>query len=411
MAIPNVLNNPPICYIASLNNLCGPPTTNGGATVITAANASTTATVPPGPGAFSQNFMGQSYIPGPWLVNGDPSQGGYPAGGCIYPSPNPATNNLLGSVNNQVNGGFEWDCDGALAMIDPVYVDKGPKQPNILALYPMTNPAGGFRVAVGQPYDGVWDANNTFPAVLAACPNFQSAVGVVHNPLLPAPGGAATCPNGLKSAGSATYVGGAYSGPPLGDGIVYHGTAGSVGGVVYLPYCSPGSIALGPTDIPGGYDGSGAGDVSSLTTSSTGRNSTFANIFLGCNPYWNGNNSGTGQGQLTVNIQENYSLALNTISATSNPAYRLRAGRPRSRVRVGVPAILRQPIRSDPVRSMTLSCRVRIPRSTRFRCSLTTTTTSTRPPPRAASPSILRCRRPMAVAPAAGRIRSCRRTP
>ena len=25
VAIPNVLNNPPICYIASLNNLCGPP--------------------------------------------------------------------------------------------------------------------------------------------------------------------------------------------------------------------------------------------------------------------------------------------------------------------------------------------------------------------------------------------------
>jgi hypothetical protein len=315
VAIPNVLNNPPICYIASLNNLCGPPTTNGGATVITAANASTLATVPPGPGAFSQNFMGQSYIPGPWLVNGDPSQGGYPAGGCIYPAPTPATNNLLGSVNNQVNGGFEWDCDGALAMVDPVYVDKGPKQPNILQLYPMSNGAGGFQVAVGQPYDGVLDSNNTFPKVLAACPNFQTAA-VTHNPYLPSMGatGSSICPNGLKSAG------GTYS-PPVGDGIVYHATAGSIGGVVYLPYCSPESIALGPTDVPGGYDGAGAGDVSSLTTSSTGRSSTFANIFLGCSPFYNGNNSGTGQGQLTVNIQENYSLALNTISATSNPAF------------------------------------------------------------------------------------------
>jgi hypothetical protein len=94
---------------------------------------------------------------------------------------------------------------------------------------------------------------------------------------------------------------------------------GSIGGVVYLPYCSPGSIALGPTDIPGGWDGKGAGDVSSLTTPSTGRNTTFANIFLGCNPLWNGN-VGTGQGQLTTNIQENYSLVLSALSATSNPA-------------------------------------------------------------------------------------------
>jgi hypothetical protein len=86
--------------------------------------------------------------------------------------------------------------------------------------------------------------------------------------------------------------------------------------VVYLPYCSPSAIELGPTDIPHGWDGKGAGDVSSLTTKSTGRDTTFANIFLGCDPRWNGN-FGTGQGQLTVNIQENYSLALNTLSATS----------------------------------------------------------------------------------------------
>jgi hypothetical protein len=199
-------------------------------------------------------------------------------------------------------------------MVDPVYVDKGPKQPNILQLYPMSAPAGGFQVAVGEPYDGVIDANNTFPALLAACPNFQTAAGIVNNPYLPAMGatGSSICPNGLKSAGG-TYT------PALGDGIVYHATAGSIGGVVYLPYCSPGSIALGPTDIPGGWDGKGAGDVSKLTAPNTGRTTTFANIFLGCNPLWNGN-VGTGQGQLTVNIQENYSLVLSALSATSNPA-------------------------------------------------------------------------------------------
>jgi hypothetical protein len=324
VAIPNVLNNPPICYIASLDNLCGPPTTNTNGVVITAANVTAqpvAVVVPPGPGAFSQNFWVQSYVPGPWIAGGDPSQGGAPAGGCVYPAPTPATNNYVASINNQNNGGFNWSCDGALAMIDPVYVDKSAKQPNILQLYPMSNPAGGYQVAVGQPYDGVIDANNTFPKVLAACPNFQTAA-VTHNPYLPAMGatGSSICPNGLKSPGSATYVGGAYTGPTLGDGIVYHATAGSIGGVVYVPYCSPFSIELGPTDIPRGYDGLGAGDVSTLTQPSTGRTSTFANIFLGCNPFFNGNNAGTGQGQLTVNIQENYSLALNTISATSNPA-------------------------------------------------------------------------------------------
>jgi hypothetical protein len=338
VTIPNVLNNPPICYIASLDNLCGPPTTNPGTTtIITAANASTMATIPPGPGAFSQNFMGQSYIPGPWLgcdlATGQgpgcvPSQGGDSAtGGCNYPAPTPPPANLIGSINNQANGGFEWVCDGALAMIDPVYVYKGPKQPNILTQYPMyhtttdpasagTVPANGFYVPVGSPMDGITDANNTYPRVLAACPHFNTAVGLVHNPLLPAPGGAATCPNGLVSPGPA------YPGPvgPLPQGIVFQPTAGSIGGVVYLPYCSPSGIELGPTDIPGGWDGAGAGDVSSLTASSTGRTSTFANIFLGCDPHWNGN-FGTGQGQLTVNIQENYSLALNTLSATSNPAF------------------------------------------------------------------------------------------
>jgi hypothetical protein len=350
IAIPNVTNNPPICYIASLDNLCGPPTTNPGTTtIVTAANASTMATVPPGPGAFSQNFQGQSYIPGPWLgcnlATGagpgcNPGQGGYPAGGCQYPT-GVAPANLVGSVNNQTNGGFQWACDGGLAMIDPVYVYKGAKQPNILTQYPMyhttTDPASqgsiappaagvnGYYVPVGQPYDGVTDANNTFPYVLAACPSFQSGMStkVTNNPLLNAPGGLATCPKatGSPPTGGLQTVGPLYPGAVYPDnqkGIVFQQTAGSIGGVIYLPYCSPGSIALGPTDIPKGWDGLGAGDVSSLTASSSSapQPPTFANIFLGCNPLWNGN-TGTGQGQLTVNIQENYSLALNTLSATS----------------------------------------------------------------------------------------------
>ncbi len=333
MAIPNVLNNPPICYLASPSgNLCGPPTTS--ATAITVTTAAATATVPPGPGAFAVNFMGQSYIPGPWLQNGDPSQGGYPAGGCIYPT-GAANNNLIGSVNNQANGGFEWDCDGALAMIDPVYVYRGPKQPNILTGYPMWNPTlatPGYGVYVGQPYDGacsagptcIADPYNTYPLNLANCPKFLPAGN--PTPALPQ----AACPHHLVSPG-VNY-------PPagsLGNGMVFQTTAGSIGGVVYLPYCSPGSIELGPTDIPGGWDGKGAGDVSSLTKVSSGRTSTFANIFLGCNPYWNGN-AGTGQGQLTVNIQENYSLALNTLSATSQPPLG-RHGRGRALRRSGFP--------------------------------------------------------------------------
>ncbi|HWU39313.1 MAG TPA: hypothetical protein VN203_16835, partial [Candidatus Acidoferrum sp.] len=248
----------------------------------------------------------------------------------MYPSPTPAPANLIGSINNQTNGGFEWDCDGALAMIDPVYVYKGAKQPNILTQYPMyhttTDPASagvvaanGYYVPVGQPYDGIVDANNTFPYVLEACPNFGTGMNaaVLHNPLLNAPGGTATCPHGLQTVGP-LYPGAVY--PDNQKGIVFQQTAGSIGGVIYLPYCSPGSIALGPTDIPKGWDGLGAGDVSSLTASSSSapQPPTFANIFLGCNPLWNGN-VGTGQGQLTVNISENYSLLLNTLSATSNP--------------------------------------------------------------------------------------------
>ena len=120
------------------------------------------------------------------------------------------------------------------------------------------------------------------------------------------------CPNPLESPGP-SYTSAVY--PDNQPGIVYQATTGSVGGVAYVPYCSPELIALGPTDIPGGWDGLGAGDVSSLTALSSTGTSQFANLFLGCTPYYNGNNSGTGQGQLTVNIQENYSLVLNMISA------------------------------------------------------------------------------------------------
>jgi hypothetical protein len=166
--------------------------------------------------------------------------------------------------------------------------------------------------------DGVTDTNNTYHPILTACPHFNTAAGVVNNPVLPAPGGQPTCPKGLESPGPAYPAAG---GGPFPKGIIFEPTAGSIGGVVYLPYCSPSAIELGPTDIKGGWNGRKGkdgddGDVSSLTASSTGRTETFANIFLGCDPHWYGN-FGTGQGQLTVNIQENYSLALNTLSATS----------------------------------------------------------------------------------------------
>ena len=33
--------------------------------------------------------------------------------------------------------------------------------------------SNGYYVAVGQPYDGITDANNTFPPLLAALPEFS----------------------------------------------------------------------------------------------------------------------------------------------------------------------------------------------------------------------------------------------
>ena len=159
LAIPNVLNNPPICYIAShgqsvrathhqsrhLHHHYGfkcfdrwPQCRPALAPFHRISRANPTYR---GPGSAC-NLATAS---GPGCV---PAQGGdSAAGGCQYPSPTPAVANLIGSVNNQSNGGFAWACDGALAMVDPVYVDKGPKQPNILQLYPMSNPAGGYQVA------------------------------------------------------------------------------------------------------------------------------------------------------------------------------------------------------------------------------------------------------------------------
>jgi hypothetical protein len=83
---------------------------------------------------------------------------------------------------------------------------------------------------------------------------------------------------------------------------------GNVGGVIYLPYCSPGLVAGGPNDVPGL-----PGNVSTLT----GSTGTFDNLFLGCNPRFNGNTAGTTSLGLsnTVNIAETYSLALNAIGA------------------------------------------------------------------------------------------------
>ena len=292
----------------------------------------------PGSGATSVRDKAQ---------DASPAQGGDPAaGGCNYPSPTPPPANLIGSVNNQANGGFEWACDGALAMIDPVYVYKGPKQPNILTKYPMYHtttdpvsegmvPANGYYVPVGSPMDGVVDTNNTYPPVLAACPNFNTAAGVVNNPLLPAPGGQATCPKGLVSPGP-TY-------PAAGGGPFPKGLSSSP------PRAPSEAWSIFPTArrLRSSWDrptfpavGTARGPATSLRSRRRAPvgTSTFANIFLGCDPRWNGN-FGTGQGQLTVNIQENYSLALNTLSATSQAAG-LHAGHPRSRVQVGVPAAM-----------------------------------------------------------------------
>ena len=91
---------------------------------------------------------------------------GWRSGGWVHLSSHRPRRRTIwsGSVNNQANGGFEWDCDGALAMIDPVYVDKGPKQPNILQLiprYPICPSA--IPVAVGQPYDGIANSEQHVP--------------------------------------------------------------------------------------------------------------------------------------------------------------------------------------------------------------------------------------------------------
>ena len=93
---------------------------------------------------------------------------------------------------------------------------------------------------------------------------------------------------------------------------------------------------------------------------------------------WNGN-VGTGQGQNIVNIQENYSLLVNTLSATSNPAHGCTLGV----LGVGCRSVSQAnaPFTNPfvPVGPIglnggfnTSTCRVLSPRSNRFRCSALT---------------------------------------
>jgi hypothetical protein len=210
IALPNVMNNPPICFTTTATQPC-----------------TTTAGTPPGP---VPTFTGQNAIPGPYftsVIDGIPG-----SGGCYYPE-----SGGVASVNSPAFPAF-WDCDGGLLMIDPVYVNKGLVQPNFMTAYPETT------IPLGQPV----------------------------TPITSSPAG------------------------------------GNVGGVIYLPYCSPGLVTGGPNDLPGV-----PASVSTLTHS-TG---TFDNLLLGCNPRFNGNTAGTSALGLsnTANIAETYSLAVNAIGA------------------------------------------------------------------------------------------------
>jgi len=214
VALPNVMNNPPICYTTVATQAC-----------------TTTPGTPPGPAA---TFTGQNAVPGPYEATN--SFDGIPGfGGCYFPETAGVPNQ-----NDPAPPDF-WDCDGGLLTIDPVYVNKGAVQPNFMTAYPQTT------IPLGQP----------------VTPIASSAAG------------------------------------------------GNVGGVINLPYCSPGLVTAGPNDVPGL-----PGSVSTLT-STTG---TFDNLFLGCNPRFNGNTAGTTQLGLsnTVNIAETYSLALNAIGAAGS---------------------------------------------------------------------------------------------
>ncbi len=228
IALPNVINNPPICYTTAPSQICTTGTTSTGQ-----PGPACDTTIPPNTPPCIPDFTGQNAMPGPYL-NSNQVDGIPGSGGCYYPE--------SGGVATQNSPGIPpfWDCDGGLLMIDPVYVNKGPVQPNFMTAYPQTT------IPLGQP----------------------------NTPITPTstPGGA------------------------------------NVGGVIYLPYCSPGLVTGGPNDVPGL-----PGSVSSLTHS-TG---TFDNLFLGCNPRFNGNTAGTTLLGLsnTVNIAETYSLAVNAIGA------------------------------------------------------------------------------------------------
>jgi hypothetical protein len=215
IALPNVLNNPAICYTTTATQPC-----------------TTVAGTPPGP---APTFTGQNALPGPYAVSTGNSNPGI--GGCYYPQIGTvAPANEVDFTNNPENNNWFWDCDGGLLMIDPVFVNKGSIQPNFMTAYPQTS------IPLGQP----------------------------------------VTPVASVSAG------------------------GNVGGVIYLPYCSPGIVAAGPNDVPGA-----SGNVGSLTSST----STFDNLFLGCNPRLNGNTAGTGSATSTVNVAETYSVAVNAIGA------------------------------------------------------------------------------------------------
>jgi hypothetical protein len=231
IALPNVMNNPPICYTTVPSQACSIQTQIVSFTAPDHPGPACDYTVPPNTPPCIPDFTGQNAIPGPYIAAN--SFDGVPGfGGCYYPE-----SGGVAAQNNPAPPQF-WDCDGGLVMIDPVYVNKGTVQPNFMTAYPQTT------IPIGQPVTPI----TTVPA------------------------------------------------------------GGNVGGVIYLPYCSPGLVAGGPNDVPGL-----PGNVSTLT----GSTRTFDNLFLGCNPRFNGNTAGTTQLGLsnTVNIAETYSLALNAIGA------------------------------------------------------------------------------------------------
>jgi hypothetical protein len=73
---------------------------------------------------------------------------------------------------------------------------------------------------------------------------------------------------------------------------------GATGGVVKLPYCSPGVLGAGPFSNTG------------TMTAPPGAGADYDNLFLGCTPRLNGNTAGSGPG-VSVNIAETYSAVVN----------------------------------------------------------------------------------------------------